>query len=297
MLGKLLKHEWRSTWKLPTALCCFTLLMTLIGALSFKMPMWQKLVGNNSSSVTFMDLMALAILITYFVAIIISSYAIMIYFAIRFYKNLYTDEGYLMFTLPTTPKKLILSKTLISGIWNLIASALMLGSMFLLLYVFIRTMISDSEWVEVSAAFDQLIPSINDAFQKFAGISMGFSIFIFAMIIIVSSFSGMLLIYLCICIGQLFKKHKVAASIITYLVVTTVVQTFTSVAMMPITFKLMFDMESIENLLLASPVEAMVAPMGMMMPIYYISLALCIVEGIAFFFTCTFISKRKLNLD
>ncbi len=297
MLGKLLKHEWRSTWKLPTALCCFTLLMTLIGALSFKMPMWQKLVADNSSSVTFMDLIALAILITYFVTIVISAYAIMIYFAIRFYKNLYTDEGYLMFTLPTTPKKLILSKTLISGIWNLIASTLMLGSMFLLIYVFMRTLLSDSEWVEVSAALDQLMPLLNDAFQKFAGISLGFAIFIFAMIVIVSSFSGMLLIYLCICIGQLFKKHKVAASIITYLVVTTVVQTFASVAMMPITFKLMFDIENVEHLLLASPAEAVMAPMAMMMPIYYASLALTIVEGIAFFFACTFISKRKLNLD
>lgn len=297
MLGKLLKHEWRSTWKLPTALCCFTLLMTLIGALSFKMPMWDKLVNGNSAAMTLMDLMALAVLVTYFVTIVISAYAIMIYFAIRFYKNLYTDEGYLMFTLPTTPGKLIFSKTLISGLWNLIASTVMLGSIFLLMYVFLRTLLGDTGWSEVSAAFNQLMPLLSDAFQRHAGISIGFSAFVFILIILVSSFTGMLLIYVCICIGQLFRKYKVAASIIAYLVVTTAVQTFVSVAMMPVTFGMMFELETNEALLLASPLDVAMAPMATMMPLYYISLAISIVEGIACFFVCTFISKRKLNLD
>lgn len=297
MLGKLIKHEWRSTWKLPTALCCFTLLMTLLGALSFKMPMWQKLIGNNSSAMTFMDLMAVAILITYFVTIIISAYAIMIYFAIRFYKNLYTDEGYLMFTLPTTPKDLILSKTLISGLWSFIASILMMGSMFLLLYVFLRTLIGEADWAEISTAFEGITPAINDVFKKYGGISIGGSIFVFLLIIVVGSFSGMLLIYLCICLGQLFRKHKVAAAIIAYLVVTTLVQVISSIATIPVTFNMMTDMEMLEASMLAQPYEAAFAPMAAMMPLYYVSLGLGIAQSVVSFILCVFISKRKLNLD
>lgn len=297
MLGKLLKHEWRSTWKFPTALCIFTVLMTLLGALSFKMPMWQKLVGNNSASMTFIDLLAVAILITYFISIIVCVYAILIYFAIRFYKNLYTDEGYLMFTLPTTPRKLILSKTLISAFWNLAATILMVASMFLLLYVFMRTLIGEADWAEVTEAFSGIMPTVNDIFKEYAGISVGTSIFVFALITVVGSFSGMLLVYLCICIGQLFRKHKVAVAIIAYLVVTTLVQTITSIAVLPVTFNMMMDLEMMESTLFTSPFEAMFAPFAAMMPLYYVSLALAVVEGVVCFFICEFISKRKLNLD
>lgn len=297
MLGKLLKHEWRSTWKMPTALCLFTVLMTLFGALSFKMPMWQKLVGNNSAAMTFMDLMAIVVLITYFVTIIISAYAIMIYFAIRFYKNLYTDEGYLTFTLPVTQNNLILSKTLISAFWNFFATILMLGSMFLLLYVFMRTMISGAEWAEVSQVFGDMSPAINDVFVKYAGLPTWGIIIVFVLIILSGSFSGMLLIYLCISIGQLFRKHKVAASIIAYLVVTTLVQTITSIALLPVTFGMMLDLEMMESSMLASPMEAVFAPFASMMPLYYFSLALAIVQSIACYFICIFIAKRKLNLD
>lgn len=297
MLGKLLKHEWRSTWKMPTALCLFTVLMTLLGVLSFKMPMWQKLAGTNSADMTFMDFIAVAILITYFITIIISAYAIMIYFAIRFYKNLYTDEGYLMFTLPTTPRKLIWSKTLISAFWNFLSSSLMIISIFLLMRVFMRTLLGDADWAEVSEAFNGIMPTINAIFKEYGGISVGGFLFVFLLILLTGSFSGMLLIYLCICIGQLFRKHKVAASIIAYLVVTTLVQTITSIAVLPVTFNLVTDLEMMESALTFSPFEAMFAPLAAMMPLYYVSLALAVVEVIACFFICEYISKSKLNLD
>lgn len=297
MLGKLLKHEWRSTWKMPTALCLFTVLMTLLGVLSFKMPMWQKLAGTNSADMTFMDFIAVAILITYFITIIISAYAIMIYFAIRFYKNLYTDEGYLMFTLPTTPRKLIWSKTLISAFWNFLSSSLMIISIFLLMRVFMRTLLGDADWAEVSEAFNGIMPTINAIFKEYGGISVGGFLFVFLLILLTGSFSGMLLIYLCICIGQLFRKHKVAASIIAYLVVTTLVQTITSIAVLPVTFNLVTDLEMMESALTFSPFEAMFAPFAAMMPLYYVSLALAVVEVIACFFICEYISKSKLNLD
>ncbi|MBQ7955654.1 MAG: hypothetical protein IJ282_07870 [Lachnospiraceae bacterium] len=298
MLGKLLKHEWRSTWKLPTALSAFTILMTLLGALSFKMPMWQKLVGNNPSSVTFVDLVAVAILITYFITIVVSAYAIMIYFSVRFYKNLYTDEGYLMHTLPTTPRNLIFSKTVISSFWNVISTTLMMASMFWLFDVFMKTLLTEAEWKEVSAAFAGISPSINEIFIEYSGVSVVFAIFAYILTLLVGSIYGMLLIYLCICIGQLFRKHKVAAAIIAYLVVTTIIQTITSVAVLPATFNMMFKMEAMsESLLIASPMEALVAPFATMMPVIYISLALSAILSIAAFFACEYITKRKLNLD
>jgi len=296
MLGKLLKHEWRSTWKLPTALSVFTIIMTLLGALSFRMPMWQKVLGTNTAAFSIWDLTAVAVLITYFISIIVCVYAIIIYFAIRFYRNLFTDQGYLMHTLPTTPANLIASKTIISGVWYSVSNILMIVSMFGLLYAFMRTLIPADEWVAVSTAFNGLLPDINAVFKEYAGVSVGFSVLVFTLILIVGGFSAMLLAYLCICIGQLFQKHKVAASIIAYFVVSSAISTITSIAILPISFSLVGDLES-TFLLEANPIAAVFSPYAIMMPFYYISLALSIVQAVVCFFVCVYITKRKLNLD
>ncbi len=296
MLGKLIKHEWCTTWKMPTALCGFTVLMTLLGILSFKMPLWQKVVGTNTTAFNFFDMLAIAVLITYFVSLIVSAYAIIIYFAIRFYKNLYTDEGYLMHTLPTTPGKLICSKLIVSGFWNLLASILTIVSVIALMYFFLRTLVGEADWNIVGSTMSDMLPAIDAVFKKYGGISLGFTGFTYVLLLLFGSFCSMLQIYLCICIGQLFKKHKVAASILTYLVYTTVVQTITSIAILPFTFKLMMNMDYLTDLA-ADPVAIMFGPYASMTPLYYISLVISIILGIASYFVSVYITKRKLNLD
>lgn len=294
MLRKLLKHEWRSTWKMPAALCIFMALMTLLGSFSFRLPLWQKLTAD-SFSFTFFDLLAVVILMTYFISIIICLYAIMIYFAIRFYKNLYTDEGYLTFTLPATPRKLLLSKTIVSTFWTLFSSLLLLTSVFALLSIFMRTLLGDTQWAEFTTAFKEILPAMETAFARYGHISPIGSLFLLLLLIITGSFSGMLLIYLCISIGQLFRRHRIAASIIAYLVALTLIQTISSVAVLPITFRVMMDIEQTANL--TSSIEAIFSPMASMVPVYYIAAILSILESVVCFFACEYIAKHKLNLE
>lgn len=294
MLGKLLKHEWQSTWKLPTLVSAFVVLMTLAGCLSFKMPMWQKITSNSMSGFGVFDFLAVAILITYFISIIVAAFAIMIYFAIRFYKNLYTDEGYLMHTLPVTPKQLMISKWLISSLWSLLSSLLVLVSIYLLMYVFLRTMLGD-EWMVFTEMARQAMPQILTAFKEFGGVSLTGFVILLLILTIVGSFSGMAIIYACISIGQLFHKHKVAASIITYLVISSIMQVVSSIAVMPVTFKLVNEMN--EMPLNIDPIHAMVAPMAIMTPIYYIGIFCSIASAVVFYFVSEYIMKRKLNLD
>ena len=47
-------------------------------------------------------------------AIVVATY---VYLAIRFQKNLFSDEGYLTHTLPVSPTKLIWSKMLVAWAW------------------------------------------------------------------------------------------------------------------------------------------------------------------------------------
>ena len=43
MLGKLVKHEWRSTYRMGCLMLFITLMVTFLGWLSFQSPMWRQL--------------------------------------------------------------------------------------------------------------------------------------------------------------------------------------------------------------------------------------------------------------
>lgn len=303
MLGKLIKHEWKATWKFPTILSLFVVVLTMLGVWSFKMPFWDNLLTGNFEKLSFFDVSALAILAMYFIYIVIALYAIMIYFAVHFYKNMYTDEGYLSHTLPVKPSAHILSKTFVSGTWYLLSTILMLVSMVWLLYAFISTIFSSvgltaADMVELKAiGFDFSLSHLAEAFDSIG--AMPFWAFAVLMVLttLFSCYSSMLIIYVCISIGQLFKKHKVVASILTYLVVTTVMSTVLTIAMLPASFSMMLNSDYFALMESADVVVAMVAPYAMMSPLFIVSFICTIVFSVVAFFVTEFIMRRKLNLD
>lgn len=303
MLGKLIKHEWKATWKFPALISLFIVILTLLGVWSFKAPFWNNLVTGNIEKITFFDVTAFALLAMYFVYICIALYAIMIYFAIRFYKNMYTDEGYLTHTLPVKPSAHILSKTFVSGTWYVGATILMLVSMIWLLYAFMSTIftsagMTSADWAELKTlGLDFSFGHFSEVFSSIS--SMPFWLFIVLLVLtgFFSCYSSMLIIYVCISIGQLFKKHKVIASILTYLIVSTIMSTVLTIAVIPVTFSMMLKGDYLALMESADPIVAMMAPYAMMAPLFIVSVICTIVFSVVSYFVTEFIMRRKLNLD
>ena len=303
MLGKLIKHEWKATWKFPALISLFVVILTFLGVWSFKAPFWNNLVTGNLERLTFFDVAGFALLAMYFVYICIALYAIMIYFAIRFYKNMYTDEGYLSHTLPVKPSAHILSKTFVSGTWYLGSTILMLASMFWLLSSFVSTIFTSAgmtpaDMAELKAyGLDFSLSHFAEAFSSIS--SMPFWLFAILLVLtgLFSCYSSMLIIYVCISIGQLFKKHKVIASILTYLVVTTILSTVLTIAMIPISFSMMLNGNYLTLMESADPVTIMVAPYAMMAPMFIVTVVCTVVFSVVSYFITEFIMRRKLNLD
>ena len=101
MLGKLIKHEFRATGRI---LLPVYLVMLLTAAL---VRGFQVLTEQTAGE--FMRALAVLSVLLFSAAVFggsILAFVLMIY---RFYKNLMTDEGYLMFTLPVTTGQLIWS--------------------------------------------------------------------------------------------------------------------------------------------------------------------------------------------
>ena len=127
MLKKLFKYEWKFFWKIPTAISIFLAILTVIGVISLASPFW-------SLDITGINIMLGLSLFFYILAIAAGSIAVTVFIAIRYYKNVYTDEGYLTNTLPVTARQIVISKLSVGMIWSLIIGAVVSVSVFSLAY-------------------------------------------------------------------------------------------------------------------------------------------------------------------
>ena len=50
-----------------------------------------------------------------------------LFISVRFYQSLFSDEGYLAFTLPVTPGQHLLARTLVGGLWALIDTVILMA--------------------------------------------------------------------------------------------------------------------------------------------------------------------------
>ena len=115
MLGKLLKQDFRATARIILPVYAAVPVLGLFTGLITRLcenqsNIWISILG---SLVSFVFSLAL-------IAAVVTTVVLMI---LRFYRNLMTDEGYLMFTLPVSTTELICSKLIVSVVWFLGALA------------------------------------------------------------------------------------------------------------------------------------------------------------------------------
>ena len=143
----------------------------------------------------------------------------MLMIAICFYKNLYSDEGYLTHTLPVTRGQLLISKTVSGSVWMLLDMMMVILSLFILV---LTRPVLDS----FSSYWDELLSAMGFP----ASTGYGKILLAFAVLFIVSAVSNVVLIYVSITIGQLFSNHRVLGAVVVYFVINTIVSIISSVA-------------------------------------------------------------------
>ena len=120
MLGKLMKHEFRATGQVMLPLLAFLLLSAVGVNIS------EQIMEHSGSSAA--RIVGGLLMFLFGMAIVVLTVMSVVLMAQRFYKNLLTDEGYLMFTLPASVHSLLWSKIFVSVIWFVIVGlADMLG--------------------------------------------------------------------------------------------------------------------------------------------------------------------------
>ena len=285
MLGKLFKYENKSVSKLLTPMALAVIILPVLGALILKMQFIFEDKFEDGSIVSSIFSLASGIMIFFIVIATISACFISLFILMqRYYKNLFSDEGYLTFTLPVKTGSIILSKLFTAVIWSVIvAVCTIIGVMIFVLFGTSASFINN----EVVDGFSQVFKQIFEFYFTGSAVQIIFLIELLISII-VSLFTNILLMYLAITIGcQIAKKHKVLASIGMYFVISSVVSVLSTIIQVITTTTLYggFDFIYVEPTL--SDVTLILLP----------SIIFSIILGVCYFLLNNYILKNKLNIE
>lgn len=201
MLGKLLKRELKS-YRLQVGItflvaAVITVFMKVISMLPMKDPDGKIFL----QMFTYMGY-------TYLIALV--GFALQIFVITRFYNTMLSDRAYLTFTLPVKTSTHIWSKLLGGVIWQLI------GSVFVILcQIFFR---AGHYWT-------QEVTEVKDMMKIWAGYLPDFEakyivpIVLAVLLVFLWNVIPVLIVYMCMAIGQLFGKWRIFASIASFIII------------------------------------------------------------------------------
>ena len=277
MFSRLIRHECRETWRIPVISFLVILFLTRVCFICFRQ--MEPPADENSVNAG-----AFVIMMLYCLIISCISTVVTIYIAIRFYRNLYTDEGYLMHTLPVTPRQLILAKLLVAALWVFVLSLLALWAICCILLFGLPAM--------VLADMSVIIPALTEYFPQIFGMGPVAFLLFYVLLSLVSAFSSVLVAYAAISLGQLFSKHKVMASILCYIGFTMLIQTVSTLLMTPSLTRLVLSQDMVNT---ASGIPSYFG--AYMREILLISMAGSVICAVISYILTEYIMRRQLNLD
>lgn len=265
MLGKIMKHEFKSTYRIFVPIYIGLALLISAGCLFI-----QLLKHYDSTPLTIISGFGIILLVFGIIFVFISPY---IFLSMRFYKTTATREAYLTFTIPAETHQILLGKFIVSFAWTLVTLILTYFSIAIL--------------VAAGGA------NIKDMFD-----------FIFngdtkLMLIQILSFTisfalSILQIFTAISLGQLVRDHRIIASLAFYAALYTAQQIISIVAILPFMMTEMSkDMSAgMETFNMSLDTQTG----GLPIHIYLLSIILSVVLSVVFFFLSNYILKKKLNL-
>jgi len=228
MVRKLLKHDFIALLRVVLPMQVIVLGIAILTKVIKTLP-----VENNLFSA-----IEITLTVSFVLSALVSAVLTVVMVVVRFYKNLFTNEGYLTFTLPVSPIQHLASKLISSVCSTLISAICIFISVIVLFYQ--KNLISDS--IEI------LLIIFNRFGEKMLVLEI-------AILMIISLISTYMLIFTCICLGQRFSKHRIIGAIAIYYGYNLAIQIISTIFIAVTAFTGYIDtlFEIIENMLINCP--------------------------------------------
>lgn len=203
-MRKMLKHDLKAIWPVWRIVAPVVFVLSaLAGAM----------VGLGYAEYKFFEpinglFMLSAYLIESYWPIILSAFSMLItvLIVVRYYKNFFTDEGYLTFTLPVSRTSLLNSKILMALIWLAATAAVCLLSNFA--YSFMVELIMPEDAFSFGSLTAELMEDvIRSIFAAEERLHISFFLIELLFMGIAWTVAGLLLLFLCITIGAVIVKR------------------------------------------------------------------------------------------
>lgn len=278
MFAKLLKYEWKASAGTLGILSLAALGLGVMGTLILRLLVnYGDQILNSDSPVVLAFIALTMMLVAVFLGLVLYSAGAQFMLLFRFYKNKFTDEGYLTFTLPVSSHKIFLSSLLNMLIWTVITFLVVVC--VVVLAVLIGTAQEGFINTEIFTDLDIVVRDFCAMYEEVYG-----SWYLPGMIAqtVIGTVSGIILMMTCVTLGAVVaKKHKILAAFGIYYGVATVVSIITTVITFMLTIVTM-EMASTE------PVSFQFSGV--------IEILLQLALGIGGYLLSTYLMQRKLNL-
>lgn len=219
MLGKLIRHEFRATWKVLLLMDAVLLCVGIFGffVLSTVANLNKR---NNDDYIGVIVTSYFLWFVLYMLAIFAANLGTLIFLTIRYYRNLYSAEGYLTFTLPVETKDLLHAKMINGYIWMFAGTLLTAFSVFLMV-MGLMSGVDPYERAQILSELSEIAVSLSPGMYV-----------MFSLLGLIGPLQILMTVYFCITVGQLWQKHRIAGAVLCYVGLTFVsrtLHTFTTI--------------------------------------------------------------------
>lgn len=223
MLGKLMKYEWKDAGRMLLWVLGGIVLITVLGIFGFSVPLGIMVHGDDAQMeqwpAVFWSMSMISSMVLYIIMLMTISYGVLIYYGIRFYKKMYTDEGYLTLTLPVGQHQILISKIVVSGITYLLISLGIIVSIVALIFT----------TLQLGLGTDIMAETMDEMGQGFYELVRGNGLQVIhtavsgTLLLVGSPFLNITILFGCLTIGQLAPKHRGKIGVAVYMGVLVVI--------------------------------------------------------------------------
>ena len=206
MLKKLIAFDLKRTRPVMLALIAITVLVEIIGEITHGLIQKMYFAQASFSEEGFMSIDTKGLPLLYFklndwatlFILILPALATLaaIYMIRYYYKTLYSEQGYLSFTLPASITKVVSSKMIVVFIWAVVYVISALPAIFI---------------------GEELVSKLYDPFYEPATSSSFLSILYFIFVLLMEALSQIMALFFCMSLGQLSSKHKLRNTVLSYM--------------------------------------------------------------------------------
>ena len=269
MVKKLYKHEF---------LAWLRVVPFIFGITLFTAAFHRVLQIFETNSIYY-DIVNISAIVLYSVSVLVCLATPTVFGIVRFYKNLFTGEGYLTFTLPTKATTLLNVKVVTTAVFALAA--------FLVSLLSACIITAGDVFAELWKAFFylwKLIPA--EDIRHLIGYAAEFCV-----LLLVAIFASILLYDACLCIGQQAKKNRILLAIGAYFIYYLITQFFGTIFVLTFTgLETAGLLEPLYDFIGAHPWASGHLGFATVTVLY-------ILLGFVFWLICRHILNKKLNLE